>query len=56
VFAGSSSAYLAPAGLNISFGQTSAPTKLSTTDLAIIVGGLAALGGVAAYEASKRKK
>jgi len=55
-FAGSSSAYLAPAGLNISFGQTSAPTKLSTTDLAIIVGGLAALGGVAAYEASKRKK
>jgi len=56
VFAGSSSAYLAPAGLNISFGQTSAPTKLSTTDLAIIVGGLAALGGIAAYEASKRKK
>jgi len=56
VFAGSSSAYLAPAGLNISFGQTSAPAKLSTTDLAIIVGGLAALGGVAAYEASKRKK
>jgi len=56
VFAGSSSAYLAPAGLNISFGQTSTPTKLSTTDLAIIVGGLAALGGVAAYEASKRKK
>jgi len=56
VFAGSSSAYLAPAGLNISFGQTSAPTKLSTTDLAIIVGGLAALGGVAAYEALKRKK
>jgi hypothetical protein len=55
-FAGSSSAYLAPAGLNISFGQTSAPTKLSTTDLAIIVGGLAALGGIAAYEASKRKK
>jgi len=56
VFAGSSSAYLAPAGLNISFGQTSAPAKLSTTDLAIIVGGIAALGGVAAYEASKRKK
>jgi len=56
VFAGSSSAYLAPAGLNISFGQTSTPTKLSTTDLAIIVGGLAALGGIAAYEASKRKK
>jgi hypothetical protein len=56
VFAGSSSAYLAPAGLNISFGQTSAPTKLSTTDLAIIVGGIAALGGIAAYEASKRKK
>jgi hypothetical protein len=56
VFAGSSSAYLAPAGLRISFGQTSAPTKLSTTDLAIIVGGLAAIGGVAAYEASKRKK
>jgi len=56
VFAGSSSAYLAPAGLHISFGQTSAPAKLSTTDLAIIVGGLAALGGVAAYEASKRKK
>jgi hypothetical protein len=56
VFAGSSSAYLAPAGLHISFGQTSAPTKLSTTDLAIIVGGIAALGGIAAYEASKRKK
>jgi len=56
VFTGSSSAYLAPAGLNISFGQTSAPTKLSTTDLAIIVGGIAALGGIAAYEASKRKK
>jgi len=56
VFAGSSSAYLAPAGLHISFGQTSAPAKLSTTDLAIIVGGIAALGGIAAYEASKRKK
>lgn len=56
VFAGSSTAYLAPAGLEIGFGQTSAPTKLSTTDLAIIVGGLAALGGLAAYEASKRKK
>jgi len=56
VFAGSNSAYLAPAGLQISFGQTSAPTKLSTTDLAIIVGGIAALGGIAAYEASKRKK
>jgi hypothetical protein len=56
VFAGSSSAYLAPAGLEISFGQTPAPAKLSTTDLAIIVGGLAALGGLAAYEASKRKK
>jgi hypothetical protein len=56
VFAGSSSAYLAPAGLHISFGKTSAPAKLSTTDLAIIVGGLAALGGIAAYEASKRKK
>jgi len=55
-FAGSSSAYLAPAGLHISFGKTSAPTKLSTTDLAIIVGGIAALGGIAAYEASKRKK
>jgi len=55
-FVGSSSAYLAPAGLHISFGQTSAPAKLSTTDLAIIVGGLAALGGLAAYEASKRKK
>jgi len=55
-FAGSSSAYLAPAGLHISFGQTSAPTKLSTTDLAVIVGGIAALGGIAAYEASKRKK
>jgi hypothetical protein len=55
-FAGSSSAYLAPAGLRVSFGQTSAPTKLSTTDLAIIVGGFAALGGIAAYEASKRKK
>ena len=52
-FAGSSSAYLAPAGLHISFGKTSA---LSKTNLAIIVGGLAALGGVAAYEASKRKK
>jgi len=56
VFAGSSSAYLAPAGLHISFGQTSAPAKLSTTDLAIIVGSIAALGGIAAYEASKRKK
>jgi len=55
-FVGSSSAYLAPAGLEIGFGQTSAPTKLSTTDLAIIVGGLATLGGLAAYEASKRKK
>jgi len=56
VFAGSSSAYLAPAGLRIGFGKISAPTKLSTTDLAIIAGGLAAIGGVAAYEASKRKK
>jgi len=52
-FAGSSSAYLAPAGLHISFGKTSA---LSKTNLAIIVGGIAALGGIAAYEASKRKK
>jgi hypothetical protein len=56
VFAGSSSAYLAPAGLHISFGKTSAPAKLSKTDLAIIAGGIAALGGIAAYEASKRKK
>jgi len=56
VFAGSSTAYLAPAGLEIGFGETSAPAKLSTAELAIIVGGLAALGGLAAYEASKRKK
>jgi len=56
VFAGSSSAYLAPAGLNISFGQTSTPTKLSTTDLAILGGGIAVIGGLAAYEALKRKK
>jgi len=57
VFAGSSSAYLAPAGLHISFGSTTkSATKLSTTDLAILGGGIAVIGGLAAYEALKRKK
>jgi len=57
VFAGSSSAYLAPAGLHIGFGSTTTPTtKLSTTDLAILGGGIAVIGGLAAYEALKRKK
>ena len=57
VFAGSSSAYLAPAGVRIGFGSTTtSTTKLSTTDLAILGGGIAVIGGLAAYEALKRKK
>jgi hypothetical protein len=57
VFAGSSSAYLAPAGVQIGFGSTTtSTTNLSTTDLAILGGGIAVIGGLAAYEALKRKK
>ena len=61
VFAGSSSAYLLPSGVNISFGSsttttTTPTTKLSTTDLALIVGGVGLVAGLGIYELSKKKK
>jgi len=60
VFAGSSSAYLLPSGVNISFGSstttttTTPTTKLSTTDLALILGGVGLIAGLGIYELSKK--
>jgi len=62
VFAGSSSAYLLPSGVNISFGSstttttTTPTTKLSTTDLALILGGVGLVAGLGIYELSKKNK